>query len=68
MCVDFNRSNFAVIVIENHPAYIIDGRGLMSLLMKYLKKIYRLQSLKDNPKNKGLPCNKVMRESQSSGS
>mgnify|MGYP000179703935 CR=1 FL=1 len=36
MGVDFNRANFAVMVIENHPAaYIIDGRGLMSLLGKY---------------------------------
>jgi len=60
MGIDFNKANFAVIVIQNHPtAYIIDGRGLLSLLRKYLKKIYRLQSLKDNLKNKGLPYNKL---------
>ncbi len=60
MGIDFNKANFAVIVIENHPtAYIIDGRGLISLLRKYLKKIYKLQSRRDNLKNKGLPYNKL---------
>ncbi len=60
MGIDFNKANFAVIVIENHPtAYIIDGRGLMSLLRKYLKKIYKLQSRRDNLKNKGLPYHKL---------
>ncbi|AGK61430.1 transposase, IS605 OrfB family, central region [Archaeoglobus sulfaticallidus PM70-1] len=60
MGIDLNKANFAVIVVENHPtAYIIDGRGLMSLLRKYLKKIAKLQSLKDNLKNKGLPYNRV---------
>jgi len=60
MGIDPKKANFAVIVVENHPtAYIIDGRGLMSLLRKYLKKIAKLQSLKDNLKNKDLPYNKV---------
>lgn len=60
MGIDFNKANFAVIVIENHPtAYIIDGRGILSLLRKYLKKIYKLQSRRDNLKNKGLPYYKL---------
>ncbi|WP_052312095.1 transposase [Archaeoglobus sulfaticallidus] len=59
MSIDFNTSNFAVIVIEDHPtSYIIDGRGLMSLLRKYLKKISRLQSRRDNLKE-GLPHHKL---------
>ncbi len=39
--------------------YIVDGRGLKSLLRKYLKKIAKLQSLRDNLSKKGFPYHRV---------
>ena len=49
LAIDYGVSNFATCVIEGNPvAYIIDGRGLKTLLWKKLKKIARLQSRLDN--------------------
>ncbi|ADC89305.1 transposase, IS605 OrfB family [Thermocrinis albus DSM 14484] len=60
MVIDPNSGNFMVIGVEGvRTPYIIDGRGLKSLLRKYLKKIAKLQSLRDNLKNKGLPYHRV---------
>lgn len=60
MVIDPNSGNFMVIGIEGvRTPYIIDGKCLKSLLRKYLKKIAKLQSLKDNLKNKGLPYHRV---------
>ncbi len=60
MTIDPNSGNFMVIGIEGvRTPYIMDGKGLKSLLRKYLKKITKLQSLKDNLKNKGLPYHRV---------
>jgi putative transposase len=54
MVLDPNSSNFFAIVIEGVPsAYLIDGKGLKSLLRKYLKKIAELQSRLANAKKKG---------------
>ena len=60
MVIDPNSGNFMVAGIEGaRTPYIMDGKGLKSLLRKYLKKIAKLQSLKDNLKNKGLPYHRV---------
>ncbi len=60
MVIDPNSGNFMVVGIERiKTPYIIDGKGLKSLLRKYLKKIANLQSLKDNLKNKKLPYNRM---------
>ena len=60
MTIDPGSSNFFAIVVERvEMPYIIDGKGLKSLLRKYLKRIKKLQSLKDNLKNKGLASHKV---------
>ncbi|ADO46136.1 transposase, IS605 OrfB family [Hydrogenobacter thermophilus TK-6] len=60
MVIDPNSENFMVIGIDGvKTPYIVDGRGLKSLLRKYLKKIAKLQSLKDNLKNKRLPYHRV---------
>ncbi|WP_457600152.1 RNA-guided endonuclease InsQ/TnpB family protein [Hydrogenivirga sp.] len=60
MVIDPNSGNFMVIGIEEvRTPYIIDGKGLKSLLRKYLKKIAKLQSLRDNLKNKGLLYHRV---------
>jgi len=56
LAIDYGISNFATRVIERNPnSYIIDGRGLKTLLWRKLKKIAKLQSKLDNLKNKGLP-------------
>jgi len=56
LAVDYGVSNFATCVIEGNPvSYIIDGRGLKTLLRKKLKKIINLQKRLDNLKKKGLP-------------
>ncbi len=55
MVIDPNTGNFMVIGIEGvKNPFIIDGKGLKSLLRKYLRKIAFLQSKRDNLKNKGL--------------
>ncbi len=60
MVIDPNSGNFMVVGIEGvKPTYIIDGKGLKSLLRKYLKKIAKLQSQKDKLRNKGLPYHRV---------
>ena len=60
MTIDPNSGNFMVIGIEGvKTPYIIDGKGLKSLLRKYLKKIAKLQGRRDNLKNKGLPYHRV---------
>lgn len=60
MVIDPNSANFMVVGIEGvKTPYIVDGRGLKSLLRKYLKKIAKWQSLKDNLKNKALPYHRV---------
>ncbi|WP_411376607.1 RNA-guided endonuclease InsQ/TnpB family protein [Desulfurobacterium thermolithotrophum] len=56
LAIDYGKTNFATCVIEGNPiSYIIDGKGLKSLLWKKLKKIAKLQSKLDNLKNKRLP-------------
>ncbi len=54
MLLDPNSSNFLAIVIEGvKQPYIIDGKGLKSLLRKYLKKIAQLQNRLEGAKRKG---------------
>jgi putative transposase len=54
MVLDPNSSNFFAVVIEGvKQPYIIDGKGLKSLLRKYLKKIAKLQSRLEGAKKKG---------------
>ncbi len=54
MVLDPNSSNFFAIVIEGiKQPYIIDGKGIKSLLRKYLKKIAKLQSRLKGAKKKG---------------
>ena len=54
MVLDPNSSNFFAIVIEGiKQPFIIDGKGLKSLLRKYLKKIAKLQSRLEGAKKKG---------------
>ncbi len=54
MVLDPNSSNFFAIVIEGEKKpYIIDGKGLKSLLSKYLKKIAQLQKRLEGAKKKG---------------
>ena len=58
MVLDPNSSNFFAIVIEGIPQpYLIDGKGLKSLIRKYLKKIARLQSRLEGAKKKGFLTN-----------
>ncbi len=60
MTIDPCSSNFFAIVVEGvETPYIMDGKGLKSLLRKYLKKIAKFQSLKDNLKNKDLAFHNV---------
>lgn len=55
MAIDYGVSNFATCVVECNPvAYIIDGRGLKTILRKKLKKVAELQSKRDSLKEKGL--------------
>jgi putative transposase len=54
MVLDPNSSNFFAVVIEGvSEPYLIDGKGLKSLLRKYLKKIAEFQSRLANAKKKG---------------
>ena len=54
MVLDPNSSNFFAVVIEGvKQPYIMDGKGLKSLLRKYLKKIAKLQSRLEGAKKKG---------------
>jgi len=54
MVLDPNSSNFFAIVIEGvKRPFLIDGKGLKSLLRKYLKKIAKLQSRLEGVKKKG---------------
>ncbi|WP_338033535.1 transposase [Hydrogenobacter hydrogenophilus] len=54
MVLDPNSSNFFAVVIEGvSEPYLIDGKGLKSLLRKYLKKIAELQKRLDGAKKKG---------------
>jgi putative transposase len=54
MVLDPNSSNFFAIVIEGvKRPFLIDGKGLKSLLRKYLKKIAELQSRLEGAKKKG---------------
>jgi len=51
MAIDYGSSNFATIVIESlSSSVIIDGRGLKSLLRKYLKLEAKLKSHLDRDK------------------
>ncbi|WP_457641162.1 RNA-guided endonuclease InsQ/TnpB family protein, partial [Persephonella sp.] len=60
LAIDYGVSNFATIVIEREPvSYVIDGKGIQTLLRKYLKKLTRWQKKRDNLINKGLPTNRV---------
>ena len=60
LAIDYGITNFATCVVEGNPvSYIIDGRGLKTLLRKKLKKIANLQRRLDNLKNKGLPTIQV---------
>jgi len=54
MVLDPNSSNFFAIVIEGvRRPFLIDGKGLKSLLRKYLKKIAELQRRLEGAKKKG---------------
>ncbi len=54
MVLDPNSSNFFAVVIEGiKQPFIIDGKGLKSLLRKYLKKIATLQRRLEGAKKKG---------------
>ncbi len=47
-------------MIENQPvSYIVDGKGIQSLLRKYLKKLAKWQKKRDNLLNKGVSTNRV---------
>ncbi len=60
LAIDYGVSNFATIVMENQPiSYIMDGKGIQSILRKYLKKLAKWQKKRDNLLNKGLPTNRV---------
>jgi len=60
LAIDYGISNFATIVIENQPiSYIVDGKGIQSILRKYLKKLAKCQKKRDNLLNKGLSTNRV---------
>jgi len=53
MVLDPNSTNFFAVVIEGvKQPYIIDGKGLKSLLRKYLKKIAELQRRLEGAKKK----------------
>ena len=54
MVLDPNTSNFFAIVIEGvKRPFLIDGKGLKSLLRKYLKRIANLQKRLEGAKKKG---------------
>jgi len=54
LAIDYGVSNFATIVIEKEPtSYIVDGKGIQSILRKYLKKLAKWQKKRDNLLNKG---------------
>ncbi|RUM30517.1 MAG: transposase, partial [Aquifex sp.] len=54
MVLDPNSTNFFAVVMEGvKQPYIIDGKGLKSLLRKYLKKIAGLQRRLERAKKKG---------------
>jgi len=60
LAIDYGVSNFATVVIENQPiSYIIDGKGIQTILRKYLKKLAKWQKKRDNLLNKGLSTNRV---------
>ncbi len=60
LAIDYGVSNFATIVIENQPiSYIVDGKGIQSILRKYLKKLSKWQKKRDNLLNKGLSTSRV---------
>ncbi len=60
LAIDYGISNFATIVIENQPiSYIVDGKGIQSILRKYLKKLAKWQKKRDNLLNKGLSTSRV---------
>ncbi len=60
LAIDYGISNFATIVIENQPiSYIIDGKGIQSILRKDIKKLAKWQNKRDNLLNKGLSTNRV---------
>ena len=60
LAIDYGVSNFATIVIEKEKtSYIIDGKGIQSLLREYLKKLAKWQKKRDNLLNKGLLTNRV---------
>ncbi|WP_083793082.1 RNA-guided endonuclease TnpB family protein [Hydrogenivirga sp. 128-5-R1-1] len=60
LAIDYGISNFATIVIENQPtSYIVDGKGIQSILRKYLKKLAKWQKKRDNLQNKRLSTSRV---------
>ena len=60
LAIDYGVSNFATIVIEKEPtSYIVDGKGIQSILRKYLKKLAKWQKKRDNLLNKGLSTSRV---------
>ncbi|WP_293449151.1 transposase [Persephonella sp.] len=60
LAIDYGVSNFATVVIENQPtSYIVDGKGIQSILRKYLKKLAKWQKKRDNLLNKGLLTSRV---------
>ncbi len=60
LAIDYGISNFATLVIENHPAsYIIDGKGIQTQLRNYLKKLSKWQKKRDNLINKKLSTSRL---------
>jgi len=60
LAIDYGVSNFATIVVEGKStSYIIDGKGIQSVLRNYLKKLAKWQRKRDNLLNKGLSTNRI---------
>ena len=60
MGIDYGSGNFATIVISGvNDSFIIDGRYLKSKLYYYLKKVFKLQSRRDDLVNRNLPHNQL---------
>ncbi len=60
LAIDYGVLNFATIVIENQPiSHVVDGKGIQSILRKYLKKLSKWQKKRDNLLNKGLSTSRA---------
>ena len=60
MGIDYGSGNFATIAISGvNDSFIIDGRYLKSKLLYYLKKVFKLQSRRDDLVNRNIPHNQL---------